>query len=149
MSYGRLSRNTERQKIQFIVFKTRTKRIGEAWNCLYYSFYFASEQIEYFISVHWRVVSIYWALMWWVIHHSIGSAKGSSSCWSLWYLFIVCLIVMSKAFLKQRTNGCDTLITFCFRSFLASAMCIRQIHVCNQLHRYIVCIVVVIVCEKT
>ena len=29
-----------------------------------YSFYFASEQIEYLISVHWRVVSIYWALMW-------------------------------------------------------------------------------------
>ena len=47
ISYARLSRNTERQKAQFIVFKTRTKRIGEAWNCLKYSF---------FISVHWRVV---------------------------------------------------------------------------------------------
>ena len=30
----RLTRNTERQKVQFIVFKTKTKRIGEAWNCL-------------------------------------------------------------------------------------------------------------------
>ena len=43
----------------------------------------SSKQIEYFISVHWRVVSIYWALMWWVIHHSICSTKCSSSCWSL------------------------------------------------------------------
>ena len=30
----------------------RTKRIGEARNFLEYSFFFASEQIEYFISVH-------------------------------------------------------------------------------------------------
>ena len=106
------------KKYGFIVFKTRTKRIGEARNCLQYSFYLASEQIEYFISVHWRVVSIYWALMWWIIHHSICSTKCSSSCWSLYYLFIVCLIVMSKAILKQRTNDCDTLNTFCSRSFL-------------------------------
>ena len=54
--------------------------------------------------------------MWWVIHHSICSTKSSSSCWSLEYLFIVCLIVMSKAFLKQRTNACDTLNPFCSRS---------------------------------
>ena len=82
LSHARLSRNTERQKVHFIVLKTRTKRIGEARNYLQYSFYFTSEQIEYFISVHWRVVSIYWALMWWVIHHSICSMKRSYSCWS-------------------------------------------------------------------
>ena len=29
-SYARLNRHTKRQKVQFIVFKTRTKRIGEA-----------------------------------------------------------------------------------------------------------------------
>ena len=86
LSYPKLSRSTERQKVHFIVFKTVTQRIGEARNCLKYSFYFASEQIEYLISVHWRVVSIYWALMWWVIHHSISSTKRSSSCWSLKYL---------------------------------------------------------------
>ena len=34
LSYARLSRNTERQSVQFIVFKTRTKRVGEARNCL-------------------------------------------------------------------------------------------------------------------
>ena len=56
---------------------------------------------------------------------------------------------MSKPFLKQRTNGCDTLIPFLFEKFFASAMCIRQIYECNQLHRYIVCVVVVIVCKKT
>ena len=27
-------------------------------------------------------------------------------------------------------------------------MCIRQIHECNQLHRYILCVVVVIVCNE-
>ena len=30
LSYARLSRNTERQKVQIIIFETRTKRIGEA-----------------------------------------------------------------------------------------------------------------------
>ena len=59
------------------------------------------------------------------------------------------MIVMSKAFLKHRTNGCDTLIPFLFEKFFASAMCMRQIYECNQLHRYIVCIVVVVVCKKT
>ena len=34
LSYARLSRNMKRQKVQFIAFKTRTKRIGEARNCL-------------------------------------------------------------------------------------------------------------------
>ena len=55
---------------------------------------------------------------------------------------------MSKAFLKQRTNGCDTLIPFLLEKFVASAMCIRQIYECNQLHRYIGCVVGVIVCKK-
>ena len=55
---------------------------------------------------------------------------------------------MSKAFLKQRTNGCDTLIPFLFEKFFASAMCIRQIYECNQLYRYILCEVVVSVCKK-
>ena len=31
---------------------------------------------------------------------------------------------------------------------LSSAMCIRQIKQCNQLHRYILCIVGVIVCKE-
>ena len=80
--------------------------------------------------------------MWWVIHHSICNTKRSSSCWSLYYLFIVCLIVMSKAFLKKwHTKP----ILF---EFFASAMCIRQIYECNQLHRYILCVVVVIVCNE-
>ena len=48
---------------------------------------------------------------------------------------------MSKAFLKQRTNGCDTLIPFLLEKCFASAMCIRQIYECYQLHRYIVCLV--------
>ena len=43
---------TPKKKIHFIVFKTRTKRIGEARNCLYTPFYFASEQIEYLNAVH-------------------------------------------------------------------------------------------------
>ena len=56
---------------------------------------------------------------------------------------------MSKAFHKQRTNGCNTLIPFLFKKFFASAMCIRQVYECNQMHRYIVRVVVVIVCKKT
>ena len=55
---------------------------------------------------------------------------------------------MSKAFLKQRTNGRDALNPFCSRSFFASVMCIRQTYECNQLHRYILCVVVVIVCNE-
>ena len=35
-----------------------------------------------------------------------------------------------------------------FEKFFASAMCIRQMYVCNQLHRYILCVVVVIVGNK-
>ena len=31
---------------------------------------------------------------------------------------------------------------------IASAMCIRQIYECNQLHRYILCVIVVIVCNE-
>ena len=54
---------------------------------------------------------------------------------------------MSKAFLKQRTNDCDTLNAF-FEKFFASAMCNRQIYECHQLHRYILCVVVVIVCNE-
>ena len=54
---------------------------------------------------------------------------------------------MSKAFLKQRTNDCETHLTHLFKKFFASAMCIRQIYECNQLHRYILCVVVVIVCN--
>ena len=61
--------------------------------------------------------------------------------------YIVCLIVMSKAFLKQRTNNCDTLNPF-FQNFFASAMFIRLIYECSQLHRYIVCLVGVIVFNK-
>ena len=61
---------------------------------------------------------------------------------------MVCLIVMSKAFLKQRTNDCGTLNPFLFEKFFASSLCIKQIDECNQLHRYIVCVVVVIVCNK-
>ena len=55
---------------------------------------------------------------------------------------------MSKAFLTQRTNGCDTLNPFFWEKFFASAMCIRQIYECNQLHRYILCVVVVVVCNE-
>ena len=55
---------------------------------------------------------------------------------------------MSNAFPKQRTNGCDTLNPFCFERFFASVMCIRQIYEGNQLHRYILCVVVVIVCNE-
>ena len=55
---------------------------------------------------------------------------------------------MSKAFLKQKSNGCDTLIPFSFEKFFASAMCIRQFYECNQIHRYIVWVVSVIVCKK-
>ena len=54
---------------------------------------------------------------------------------------------MSKAFLKQRANGCDSK-PILFEKFLASAMCIRQIYECNQLHRYILCVVVVIVSNE-
>ena len=53
---------------------------------------------------------------------------------------------MSKAFLKQRTNGCDTL-----NPFVQEVLCIcdvYQIYECNQLHRYILCVVVVIVCNE-
>ena len=53
---------------------------------------------------------------------------------------------MSKAFLKQRTNGCDTLNPFCSRSSL-HLQCVSQIYECNQLHRQILCIFVVIVCN--
>ena len=35
-----------------------------------------------------------------------------------------------------------------FEKFFASAMCIRQIYECYQLHRYLLCIVVVIVCNE-
>ena len=55
---------------------------------------------------------------------------------------------MSKAFRKQRTNDCDTLNPILFEKFFGSAMCIRQIYECNQLHRYILCIVVVMVCNE-
>ena len=63
--------------------------------------------------------------------------------------FIVCLIVMLKAFLKQRTNDCDTLNPFCSRS----SMHLHRVpdnffYECNQLHRYILCLVVVIVCNE-
>ena len=54
---------------------------------------------------------------------------------------------MSKAFIKQRTNNCDTL-TILLEQFFASAMCIRQIYECNQLHGYTLCVVVVIVCNE-
>ena len=54
---------------------------------------------------------------------------------------------MSRAFLKQRTNGCNTLKTILFEKFFASEMCIRQIYECNPLHRYILPVVVVIVCN--
>ena len=56
---------------------------------------------------------------------------------------------MSKAFLKQRNNGCDTLIPFLIEKFFASAMCFRQNYECSQLHKYILCVVAVIVCKKT
>ena len=55
---------------------------------------------------------------------------------------------MSKAFLKRRTNDCDALEPILFEKFFASAMCIRQIYECNQLHMYILCVVVVIVCNE-
>ena len=35
-----------------------------------------------------------------------------------------------------------------FEKFFASAMRIRQNYDCNQLHRYILCVVVVIVCNE-
>ena len=35
-----------------------------------------------------------------------------------------------------------------FQKFFASAMCIRHIGECNQLHRYILCVVGVIVCNE-
>ena len=35
-----------------------------------------------------------------------------------------------------------------FEKFFAYAMCISQIYECNQLHRYILCIVVVIMCNE-
>ena len=55
---------------------------------------------------------------------------------------------MSKAFLKQRTNGCDTIKPILFEKFFASAMCIRQVYECNLLNRYILCVVVLIVCNE-
>ena len=55
---------------------------------------------------------------------------------------------MSKAFLKQRTNGCDTLNPFVQEVFFASALCIRKIYECNLLHMYTLCVVVVIVCNE-
>ena len=54
---------------------------------------------------------------------------------------------MSKAFLKQTTNVCDTQ-PILFEKLFASAMCIRQIYESNQLHRYILCVVVVIICNE-
>ena len=50
---------------------------------------------------------------------------------------------MSIAFLKQRNNGCDIL-----NPLVREVLCIcnmYQIYKCNQLHRYILCVVVVIV----
>ena len=38
--------------------------------------------------------------------------------------------------------------TLLFEKFVASAMCIRQLYECNQLYRYIACVVVVIVCNE-
>ena len=38
--------------------------------------------------------------------------------------------------------------TLLFEKFFASAMCIRQLYECNQLYRYIVSVVVVIVCNE-
>ena len=35
-----------------------------------------------------------------------------------------------------------------FKKFFASAMCIRRIYECYQLHRYTLCVVVVIVCNE-
>ena len=35
-----------------------------------------------------------------------------------------------------------------FEKFFASAICIRQINECNQLHMYILCVGVVIVCKE-
>ena len=88
--------------------------------------------------------------MWWVIHHSICSIKRSLR-YLLWLSreFIVCLIVMSKAFLKLNTNDCDTLNPLCSRSSL-HMRCVSDKFICecNQLHRYILCVVVVIVCNE-
>ena len=53
---------------------------------------------------------------------------------------------MSKAFLKQITNGCGTL-----NHFVREALFICDVYhfyECNQLHRYILCVVVVIVCNE-
>ena len=53
---------------------------------------------------------------------------------------------MSKSFLKQGTNGCDTLNPFCSRRSLHVRF-VSDIYECNQVHRYILC-VVVIVCNE-
>ena len=55
---------------------------------------------------------------------------------------------MSKTFLKQITNYCDTIKPIKFEKFFASAMCIRQIYECYQLYRYILCVVGVILCNE-
>ena len=98
--------------------------------------------------MHPRVVSIYWALMWWVIHHSICSTKRITSCWSLEYLFIVCPDSNVKSISQAKNQWLWHTKPILFEKFFASAMCIRQIYEWNQLHSYILCVVVVIVCNE-
>ena len=51
-----------------------------------------------------------------------------------------------KSISQAKTNDCDTINPFCWRSSL-HLQCV-QIYECNQLHRYILCVVVVIVCNE-
>ena len=61
--------------------------------------------------------------------------------------FIVCLIVISKVLLKYRTNDCDTLKPFCSSSLYLRCVSDKSDEY-NQLHRNILCVVVVIVCNE-
>ena len=54
------------------------------------------------------------------------------------------IVLAAEAYSTSFDWALDLLLPFSY----VKSMCIRQIYECNQLHRYILCVVVVIVCNE-